>query len=291
VTVTFVELIVQARESLVRAGISPARAALDADLLGRHASGWDRATWLTRRSEAADAIFEHAFAALVARRCTREPVAYIRGVQEFWGRDFLVTPDVLIPRPETELVVETALTFVRDQPDLTLVDVGTGTGCIAITLTLECPSATIWATDTSAAALQVARENARRLGAVDRVTFVHGRFLAGVARPLELIVSNPPYVRERDRSGLAPEVVNYEPGMALFAGEDGLRDVRALLREALEILPPHGRLVMEFGFGQDAVIEQEIRGMTGLELEAILPDLQGIPRVVVVAPAARSAAK
>jgi release factor glutamine methyltransferase len=279
--VTFVELVVHARESLIRAGISPATAAFDADLLARHARGWDRASWLARRLEPADSRFELAFAALVARRCAREPAAYIRGIQEFWGREFVVTPDVLSPRPETELVVETALTIMREQRDLTLVDVGTGSGCIAITLALERPDARIWATDVSEGALRIARENAGRLGAAERVTFIHGPFSGGVRQPIHLIVSNPPYVRERDRSGLAPEVVDYEPAVALFGGDDGLREVRALLRHARDTLASRGHLVMEIGFDQGPPIERELRDLGGLSLEAIHEDLQGIPRVVV----------
>jgi len=278
---TFVEHVAQAREALIRVGISLTTAALDADLLARHAIGWDRATWLARRSEAADSAFEHTFAALVARRCTREPVAYIRAIQEFWGRAFLVTPDVLIPRPETELVVETALTIVREQPDLTLVDVGTGSGCIAITLAIECPEALIWATDVSEPALRIARQNALRLGAAERVTFIHGPFAGGVAQPIHLIVSNPPYVREGDRAGLAPEVADNEPAVALFGGSDGLREVRALVRTARDTLAPQGHLVMEIGIEQSAAVEDAVRQLGGLTLEAIHEDLQGIPRVVV----------
>lgn len=278
---TFLALVLQARETLVRAGISRDTAALDADLLARHAGRWDRATWLVHRSDAADPVFEQGYAALIARRCTREPVAYIRGTQEFWGRDFLVTPDVLIPRPETELVVEAATAIVKEQPDAALADVGTGSGCIAITLALECPDARVYATDISEAALGVARENARRLGAAERVRFIHGSYLDGVPQPLNVIVSNPPYVAERDRSGLAPEVGEHEPAVALFGGTDGSRHVRALLRSARDILPLNGYLVMEIGFGQILAIESEVQDVSGLTLEAIREDLQGIPRVVI----------
>ena len=279
---TFLALVLQARETLVRAGISSDTAAFDADLLARHACRWDRATWLAHRSDAADPAFEQAYAALIARRCTREPVAYIRGTQEFWGRDFLVTPDVLIPRPETELIVEAAIAIVKEQPDASIADVGTGSGCIAITLALECPGARVWATDISEEALVVARENASRLGVAERVSFVHGSYLAGVPQPLHLIVTNPPYVAERDRTGLAPEVGEHEPAVALFGGADGSRHVRALLREARDILPLNGHLVMEIGYGQILAIESEVQAVSGLTLEAIREDLQGIPRVLVV---------
>jgi release factor glutamine methyltransferase len=279
--VRFVDLVLEARQTLIRAGISPAIAALDADLLARHACGWDQAMWLARRSETADSRFEQAFAALIARRGAREPIAYIRGAQEFWGREFRVTRDVLIPRPETELIVETAIGIVKGHPDLTLVDVGTGSGCLAVTLALECAEATVWATDVSEAALAVARDNARRHGVADRVRFVHAAYVTGVPRPLQLIVSNPPYVAERDRPDLASEVVDYEPAAALFAGEDGLDDVRTLLREARDTLAPGGRLVMEIGFRQGQAVEEEVRKLDGLTVAAIHADLQGIPRVVV----------
>jgi release factor glutamine methyltransferase len=279
--VTFLELARQARETLVRAGISLDTAALDADLLARHARRWDRATWLAHRSDAADPAFELAYAALIARRCTREPIAYIRGSQEFWARDFLVTPDVLIPRPETELVVEAAMAIVKEQPEATLVDVGTGSGCIAITLALECPEARVYATDVSETALRVAGENARRLGAAERVRFIHGSYLTGVPQPLHLVVSNPPYVAERDRTGLSPEVGDHEPAVALFGGTDGFRDVRALLRHARDTLALNGHLVMEIGYGQILAIENEVQDVSGLGLETIREDLQGIPRVVV----------
>lgn len=276
---TFLALVQQARDTLVRAGVSKSTAMLDADLLARHACGWDHATWLARRSDAADAAFEERYAALIARRCTREPVAYIRGTQEFWGRDFLATPDVLIPRPETEFVIEAAMAILKTQPDATVADVGTGSGCIAITLALECPEARVYATEISAAALMVARENARRLGAAERVQFIHGSYLAGVPQP-QLIVTNPPYVAERDRSGLSPEVGEHEPAVALFGGDDGSRHVRALLREARDLLPLNGHLVMEIGYGQILAIENEVREVSGLQLDAIGDDLQGIPRVI-----------
>jgi release factor glutamine methyltransferase len=280
--VTFLELVLQARETLARAGISATTVALDADLLARHASGWDLATWLTRRTEAADAAFEERYAALIERRRAREPVAYIRGTQEFWGRDFEVTPDVLIPRPETELSIEIVAALAGRQARPTIADVGTGSGCIAITLALECPAAEVWATDVSAAALAVARTNARRLGAQDRVRFVEGSYLAGVPRALDLVVSNPPYVAARDAGGLSPEVVDHEPAVALFGGADGFRDVRALLREASTALAPGGWLVMEIGYGQSLTIEDEVAAVAGLRLEELRDDVQGIQRVVVV---------
>src|SRR5690606_20168040 len=141
------EAAAKARGELIDAGISPAVAALDADLLARHAAGWNHATWIARRTETANETFLARYAELIARRRAREPVAYIRGVQECWGREFVATPAVLIPRPDTELLVEQALEVLADNPNLTVVDVGTGSGCIAITLALECQKPRVFAVD------------------------------------------------------------------------------------------------------------------------------------------------
>jgi release factor glutamine methyltransferase len=279
--VTLFERVLQARGALTRAGISAATASLDADFLARHALGWDLATWLARRTETADAAFEQSYSPLLERRIAREPVAYIRGRQEFWGRDFIVSPAVLIPRPETELLVETATALVRRHGHSVIVDVGTGSACIAISMALECAHASVWATDVSEAALGIARTNATRLGAGGRVRFVHGSYLATVPRPIDIIVSNPPYVADGDKSGLAPEVADHEPALALFGGPDGLRNVRTLLGEAAHALAPAGRLVIEIGYGQSELVEAEIQAAGGLALEEIRADLQGIARVVV----------
>ena len=278
---TYHELAVAARVTLERAGIARDIAQLDADLLARHALRWDHATWLTRRRESAPDQFSADFARLVARRGKREPVAYIRGVQEFWGRDFRVTPAVLIPRPETELLIDAIEPFLAEQPAAQVVDVGTGSGCIAVTLALEHSSARLFATDISQAALEVARENAVRLGAGERIAFVHGAYLASVPTPIDLVISNPPYVATRDQPTLAPEVGQYEPGEALFAGEDGLRDVRALIDAAQQSLTARGILAFEIGAGQAGDVAHAIRNTATLELIEIQPDLQGIPRIVI----------
>jgi release factor glutamine methyltransferase len=279
--VTYYELAAAARAPLERAGISRDLAQFDADLLARHALGWDHATWLTNRGEPATAAFAADYAQLIARREAREPVAYIRGVQEFWGRAFRVTPAVLIPRPETELLVDAVEPFLTERPAARVVDVGTGSGCIAVTIALEHPSVRVSATDVSAAALDIARDNACRLGAGDRIAFVHGAYLASVPLPIDLIVSNPPYVAARDRPALGPEVVRYEPADALFAGEDGLRDVRALIDAAQQSLAPGGMLAFEIGHGQAADVARAIGSAPALELVDILPDLQGIARTVL----------
>jgi release factor glutamine methyltransferase len=280
--VTLYDAVSRARARLIDAGLQPATAALDADLLARHAAGWDMATWLARRSEPLDAEFLARYEPLVQRRLRREPVAYIRGVQEFWGREYRVGPGVLIPRPETELLIEQATTFLTAHPDAVVVDVGTGSGCIAITLALEHPRANITAVDISDPALEIARDNARRLGA-HRVRFVHGSHLADAPRPIDLIVANPPYVAERDKPALSPEVREHEPAVALFGGHDGWREVRAILRAAPEALSTGGLLMMELGYGQSEQLAEEVERAGQLVLQEIAQDLQGIPRLAIVA--------
>lgn len=276
---TFYEAAVRGRTLLIDAGILPETATLDADLLARHVLGWDLATWLARRGEPADAPFVNKFEALIERRLEREPVAYIRGVQEFWGRDFLVTPAVLIPRPETELLIEQANEYLRAHPRAAVVDVGTGSGCIAVTLALEHPTITVHAVDISDDALHVASRNAARLGAAERVTFIRGSLLSATPHPVDVIVTNPPYVAERDRPGLSREVRDHEPAVALFGGEDGWRDIRALLRSAPQALSGDGLMLMELGYGQSEQLAAEIGAVPGLALLGIAADLQGIPRV------------
>ena len=275
------DVIAAARRALAEAGIAQADAALDAEVLARSALGWDRAMLISRGREAPPEGFEPRFAALISRRIAREPVAYITGVREFWGRDFEVTPAVLIPRPETELIVEEALAAARERPPRTIVDVGTGSGCLAVTLALEIPSATVIATDIAPAAIRVARRNAERYRASERITFVLTNLLAGVEVPLDLVVANPPYMAEHVEPTLQPEVARYEPRQALYAGRDGLDAYRNLLPAAAERLAEDGRLVVEFGFGQEDDVRR-LAATAGLTVLHVRPDLQGIPRVAVL---------
>ena len=275
------DAIATARRALADAGIPAADAALDAEVLARHALGWDRATLIARGRERSPSGFDERFAELVSRRAAREPVAYITGVREFWMRDFEVTPDVLIPRPETELVVEEALAVAAAHPPAAIVDVGTGSGCIAVTLALELPDAHVIATDISVAALAVARRNANRYGIAPRMTFLATNVLDGLAGPLDLIVSNPPYMSADVEPSLQPEVSRFEPRQALYAGTDGLATFRRLFPAACERLADDGLLVIEFGFGQEA----DVRGLAreaGLIVTGVKCDLQNIPRVAVL---------
>ena len=266
--------------TLERAGATRDSATRDASLLARHALGWSAETWLTRYREPATDTFQQSFDALIARRSEGEPIAYLTGEREFFGRPFRVTPAVLIPRPETELIVEAALERISTGGAPTIVDVGTGSGCLAITLALERPHARIIATDVSARALDVARANAEALGAVGRVDFRQVSLLDGIDHA-DLVVSNPPYVAERDRASLPREVAAFEPQEALFGGADGLEIIRRFLPEVSRVLVPGGWLVMEIGAGQADAITQLMNGVSTLALLEIRRDLQQIPRSVV----------
>jgi release factor glutamine methyltransferase len=275
-----------ARRRLEAAGFDHDTASRDAALLARWVLGWSAADWLTRAGEPAPIHFPAQFDSLIARRAASEPIAYLTREREFYGRAFKVTRDVLIPRPETEFVVEEALAFrpsgLGPRPSPLVVDVGTGSGCIAITLALEVPHARVIATDISAAALGVAAANARGLGVEERIEFIEGSFLAGIDGPIDILVSNPPYVSERERATLPAEVAGHEPATALFGGgPDGLDMIRVLLADAAGTLAPEGVLVMEIGCGQiEAVLD--LAADNGLECLRVRADLQGIPRVVVI---------
>ncbi len=267
---------------LVDAGVDPGEAAIDAEVLARHVLGWDRAGLLIHFREPAPPGLDPFFPQLVARRIAREPVAYIVGQREFWGRAFEVTPAVLVPRPETEIIVEEVLDEARSGAGVgSIVDVGTGSGCLAVTLALECPDSRVWATDVSLDALAVAKRNARRHGVEERVAFVRCDVLEGIDARADVIVSNPPYIPSGDASRLQPEVVQYEPPAALFAGADGLAVIRRLLAAAAGRLAPDGRLVVEFGFEQEADV-RELARAAGWRVARIRPDLQGIPRTAVL---------
>jgi release factor glutamine methyltransferase len=275
------ERLSDARQRLVAAGIPDAEAARDAELLARHVLECDRATLVTRSREAVPSAFERLFSPLLERRSAREPMAYILGHREFWGLDFEVTPDVLIPRPETELVIEEAIAVAPRSLMKFAIDVGTGSGCLAVTLAIEFPSARVIGTDTSTAALAVAERNARRHDVIDRVSFTRTDLLDSISGAADLIVSNPPYVPERDAQGLQPEVARYEPAVALYAGDDGLAVIRQLLAVAPGCLAPDGWLVVEFGFGQDAAVRAAAAD-AGWHVVRVRRDLQGIPRVAVL---------
>ena len=280
-----IEHVNAARDQLASAGLAAADAAFDAEVLARHALGWDRATYLSGRGDRPPESFAARYGAFVTRRARREPVSCIVGVREFWGLDFELTRDVLMPRPDSELIVEEALSLVAATPDAnrwTIVDVGTGSGCLAVSLACGLPEARVVATDVSADALAVARRNADRHNVADRVHFVRTRFFDGLNAAPDLIVANMPYVPTLAVDQLAPEVRSWEPRVALDGGGDGLDLIRELAVRAERQLTPGTHLILEFGLGQDDELRHLIDQREGLELIKLRADLQEIPRTAVI---------
>jgi release factor glutamine methyltransferase len=221
------------------------------------------------------------FGAVIERRAGREPLQHILGRQEFYGRDFRVSPDVLIPRPETEAIVELAVGFLADRPEPRFLDIGTGSGCIAVSVAAELPAARGVATDISPAALAVARENADKHGVADRVSFIESDLLGpAVEGEFDLIASNPPYIPLEEFRGLEPEVREFEPRSALTDEGDGLAIIRKIITTAPHHLKPGGRLLIEIGFGQSESVSAMIDRAIWPEA-AFHNDLQGIPRILV----------
>jgi release factor glutamine methyltransferase len=278
---TAAELLEEAARALRSSGVEAPE--LDAGRLLRHALGWDRATLVASPSAAVPAEAERQFRRLVAERAQRVPLQHLTGAQAFWKHEFRVTPDVLIPRPETELLVEAALELLRGTTRPVIVDVGTGSGCIALSLAGERSEAAVHATDLSERALAVARENAESLGLAARVAFRLGDLLQPVADlggRIDLVVSNPPYVDPAERDTLAPEVRDHEPPQALFPPGDALAVYRRLVPEAARSLAPGGALVLEIAPGLAEAVTSLLRAH-GFEQVEVRPDLAGRPRAVL----------
>ncbi|MBI2714397.1 MAG: peptide chain release factor N(5)-glutamine methyltransferase [Rhizobiales bacterium] len=274
-------------ESFRKAGIDSAEA--DARLLIAHALGIDRSELIANGTRMLNAREMQAIDALAARRLKHEPVARILGTKEFWSLMLDVTPAVLVPRPDTETVVEAALDFVvRDglrMQRLRILDIGTGSGALLLALLSELPDALGTGTDISTAALAVARGNAERHGLSSRCSFVACDIAAGLPGPFDLIVSNPPYVAHGDIATLAPEVRDYDPIIALDGGSDGLDGYRAIAADARRLLAPGGRLIVELGAGQEDAV-RALLTKAGLTVDKARDDLGGIARAlsVTVAP-------
>jgi release factor glutamine methyltransferase len=275
------EALKEASRILQNAGVPEARR--EAGSLLSFVITEDRTFLISHAEDQLDEQSLDQFRQVVERRAAGEPLQYIIGVQDFFGRQFRVTPDVLIPRPETELLVEAALE-VTTSKDALICDVGTGSGCIAITLLCEKAAARAVAVDKSAAALEIAKQNAAKQNVSERaVFFVSDCFdaLDPNAYQFDLIVSNPPYVSASALPGLQREVRDHEPLVALSPGPDGLSVIRRLLTEAPAYLKPNGHLVMEIGFDQGEHVRDLIDESVWSFLE-IRPDLQSIPRIVVL---------
>ena len=294
--VLLVDRVARARDCFARAGIARPEAAADAEVLARYALGWDRATWLARCRGPAPPGFETHYAPLAARRKQREPVSFITARREFWGLAFAVGPAVLTPRPETELIIETAVELLGERRDapVEIADVGTGSGCLAVTLAREFPRAAVTAVDVSPEALVLARRNAAAHGVAGRISWVEAPLADWLAGPaphggagIDLLVANLPYVPTGELASLAPEVRLHEPRTALDGGPDGLGPLRELLHAVPRRLNPDARVVVEIGMGQADALRALVATAGGMELLDIRPDLQGIPRTAVIA-AARS---
>ncbi len=256
---------------------------LDARLLAQHVLGWDAARLLASGLDQAPDTFADRYTALIARRAVREPLAYVVGTKEFWNLAIEVSSHVLIPRPETEGLVEAALDRLRGTvaEGGLVADVCTGSGCVAIALATERPGIQIIATDISEPALAVAARNAQRHGVADRIRFVRTDILTGINDKFDMIVSNPPYIPLGDRPRLQPEVRDYEPALALFGGDDGLDIARTLAQHATVRLKPGGVLMFECGAGQERGVRELIANAAPLIMINVRHDLQGIPRVAI----------
>ena len=282
---TAAALLGAASDRLTAAGIETAR--LDAEVLLAHALGIGRAGLYARLRDAVAAAAADRFAALLERRLRREPIAYLTGEQEFWSLSFAVTPEVLVPRPETELLVQAGVDMLRSPhpqgeeiPTRAILDLGTGSGCIAIALARELPDVRVTAVDRSPAALAVALRNAERHGVADRVCFLAGDLYDPLPADavFDLIVSNPPYLAPGDEA--SPELA-FEPHVALFAGADGLEVIRRLIAAAPARLRAGGALLVEIGQGQADAVLALVAATDGLTAARIESDLAGIPRLLI----------
>jgi release factor glutamine methyltransferase len=273
------EVVAQVAVRLAAAGIESARS--EAWLLLAAATGRERAALVAGAPETIGAAKQARLDELVRRRLAREPVAYILGEKEFWSLRFEVGPAVLIPRPETETVVEAVLAQLPDRNrPLRLLDLGVGSGCLLLALLSELPEATGLGVDDSSAALALARHNAERLGLAARTDFRQGRWGAGLRERFDVIASNPPYVAEREWDGLQPEIRQFEPKAALVAGPDGLAAYRALAPECARLLAQGGLCALEIGAGQGNPVAA-LLAAHGLIVTERRRDLAGIERCLI----------
>ena len=280
---TYDALVRDTAVALTAAGIDNAR--FEARLLLSHAAQLPIETLISRGRDAVPPALEERLRTLTARRIRREPMAYILGEREFWGLPFKVSPAVLVPRPDSETVIEVALSLLADRARAWhLLDLGLGSGCLLLTLLKELPNARGVGLDVSQEALAVAQANADALGVADRARLLQGDWREeGWTRPLggpfDLVVSNPPYIAGGAIDGLMPEVSRYEPRLALDGGPDGLAPYRVLAGAAPQLLAPEAHLVVELGEGQVPDIKRVFES-AGLRVAPPVRDLGGIERVL-----------
>lgn len=275
---TLREALTQATEQLRQSPDLAPTASRDAELLLLHTLALPRTILYIDPHRSLDPAQHSAFTAAIVRRLAHEPIQYITATQEFFGLALRVTPATLVPRPETELLVEAALARLPKDRSLRLADIGTGSGAIAIALATHLPLAEILALDLSPAALAIARENAQTHQVANRIHFHQADLLTQQPGPFDAILANLPYIPDTDRATLHPQVRDHEPATALFAGPDGLDLYRRLIPQAAPALAPRGLLALEFGFGQQATLAHLLTGWRDLKF---LDDLQGIPRVAL----------
>jgi release factor glutamine methyltransferase len=277
---TVARLLGWTRDYLQRSGIESSR--LCAEILLAHAMGCERIRLYTRHEEVPDEAVLARFRTLVKQAAGGRPIAYLTGTKEFFSLPFQVTTDVLIPRPETEILVERTIDLVRKSPELhAILDLGTGSGCIAVSLARHLPAVALHASDISEAALAVARRNAERHGVGGRIEFRAGDLLApwSSAGPFDVIVCNPPYVATGGSAPIAKNVRDFEPQVALFAGPEGLDVIRRVVQEAPAALRPGGHLLMEIGFDQAAAV-RDLLAQAGWQDIVTYRDGGGHERVV-----------
>jgi release factor glutamine methyltransferase len=268
------DILQAARARLAGTSQNPRR---DAEVLLAHVLGWDQAALLTHPERPLSPAAVDRFESLLRRRLASEPIQHLTGAQEFFGLLLEVSPDVLIPRPETEHLVEAVLERFGREANARIVDVGTGSGAIAVALAHALPRSQVTAVDFSSAALEVARRNAQRHGVMERVRLLHSDLLAAIdSADFDAVVSNPPYIADGEL--LEPQVSNFEPHSALYAGPTGLEIYERLIPQARRVLKPQGWLVLEIGYGQQPALEALLGGWRAI---TFVPDLQGIPRVVL----------
>jgi len=279
---TITQILPEAASDLARAGVDTPE--LDAELLLAHALHADRTWLMTHPRRELTPEQNAAFRAMLARRVAREPLAYITGERWFYDILLHVTPAVLIPRPETEELVGRALTWLQRHPRASVADIGTGSGAIALAVAKHAPTVRLFAADISAATLDVARENARRLGLTERIIFRQGDLLTPLPESVDLLLANLPYVATADRPDLAPEVGAFEPASALFSGHAGLDHQQRLLGQAPAHLRPGGLILLEIGYDQARATAELARQHFPTARIAVHKDMAGHPRILEIAP-------
>jgi release factor glutamine methyltransferase len=275
--VTLIQALNHAREILVANNVEDA--SLESELLLRHALKISRVQLYQNLNQELKPKQEKTFREMIKRRLSGEPTAYITGHREFYGSDFYVDFNALIPRPESELLVERALALAQNRPISTIAEIGTGGGAIAISLALNLPQAKIYATDISAPALKVALFNCQKHGVLNRICLLQGDMLDPLPEPVDLIIANLPYVKEPELCCLT----DFEPRLALNGGADGLDKIRQLCRQVSYKLRPDGCLLLEIGQGQGRAVTTLLHSLFPSAKIEVIPDLGGIERVVSLA--------